>query len=356
MTEPAETVTRRSLASVGTLLVVGGLAVIVPGLKDGALALLNKLLDLHLYLEAPPWVGGTLIGVGLLLMLMAFFGQALIARGLTRLFNGRSSVDGTLIVLKHIGFSPAVRDIRQDELPKPFRQRDVRHMVIDLSHEMGAKPPRLRAALLKQLRVTGQVSAMLDVQPTLDLAYCGIAHVPFQLLAGFQLSTWVAVHSFEWDRHEHRWKSLLQGSGADLGLTVRSERVGSGSDFAIAVQVSYQIAAQDISASVEAVGEIIHISCAQPTLDCVTHKGQVSAVARLFRDQLDDLHGRLRDGQKVHVFCAAPMSIGFGIGRLISQTLHAPVVAYAYQAGGSPPYGWGLHINTSQQSQQIVRN
>jgi hypothetical protein len=323
---------------------------VVPGFKDALLSFLNQLFDLNLYLDAPPWAGGILLFLGLSLLLLGFMGQDRLAIGRSR------RAPGTALVIKQTGFAPTVPNLRQHELPDDWKHRELQHLAIELSPELSAAPPQLEAALAKQLQMPNQIGAIFGVSPATDLAYCGIVQAPFQFLAGFQLSTWVTARSFEWHRIEHRWVALGAGAGPDLAPQVTQESVGAGPDLAVAIEVSYPVATAEMTASVPTIGDLIRISIAQPAIDKVTHVGQVAAIATLFRAQLDQAKATLPAGATIHVFCAAPMSIGFAAGRMLSRSVHPPVSVYTYSSGAVPPYPWGIEINAAGATSQVVRN
>lgn len=355
MTDDGDKKSRVALGGFGSVLAIAGVGIVSPGFKDAVLAALNRRFNLDLYLNAPPWAGGVMIAIGALLLIVAFFGQGRLERALIRVFDGRGSSIGTFLAIKHVGFAPSVRDLRADELPADLARRDLQHLSVDLSLELAATPPSLEAALSKQLRLPDQVAALLGVNPTADLGYCGIVQAPFQLLAGHQLASWTRMRSFEWHRHDHCWVPLPPGAGSDLGVSTRTESVGLGADVAIAVEVSYAIDTAQIAASTPGVGSIVRVAVSAPALDCVTHEGQVAELARQFRAALDGTR-TLAGGANVHVFCTAPMSVGFALGRMVSRTLHPPVRVYAYDRNAAKPYPWGVEINAVPGLGQIVRN
>jgi hypothetical protein len=355
LADDADTWARRTVGGIGVLAAAAGVTIVSPGLKDALLAILNKTFGLGLYLDAPPWMGWLLIAVGFVLLILAYFGQGRVAGGLSRIFDGRDATIGTLVAVKHAGFLPVVRDIRTAELPQDLARRDLRHLNVDLSLELSASPPALETALAKQLRMPDQIAAFLGVNPQSDLAYCGIVQAPFQLLAGHQLASWTRVRSFEWHRHDQRWVPLDAGAGIDLGVSTVSATVGGGEHVAICVEVSYAIAEADILASVPNVGVITRVAVAAPALDCIKHEGQAAEIARQFRAALDGAR-HLAAGAQVHVFCAAPMSVGFALGRMVSRTLHPPVRSYAYDRSAGKPYPWGLEINSPPGPGRVVRN
>lgn len=355
MSDDIDARTRVALATFGGALTAAGIGIVSPGLQDVVLAGLNKRFHLGLYLEAPPWAGALMIACGAIVLLMTFLGQGRLERALVRLFNGRGSSIGTFLAVRHVGFAPAVRHIQQDELPAGMARRDLRHLDLDLSLELGTTPPQVEAALARQLRMPDRITAILGVNPDADLGYCGIVQAPFQILAGHQLASWLRLQSFEWHRHDQKWVPLASGAGPDIKAATRAEALGIGADVAIAIEVSYAIAAVEIAASVPDLGQLIRIGVPTPALDCVTHEGQVAELARQFRAALDGAR-RLPPGARVHVFCSAPMSVGFALGRMISRTLHPPVRVYAYDRNAAKPYSRGVEVNGAPGPGQVVRN
>jgi len=355
MNDDADSKSRIGLGSIGGLSATTGLSILSPGVKDAILSRVNQIFDLKLYLEVPPWAGAVLLALGVVLLILAFIGQGRLDRASVWIRDGRGASVGTFLAVKHDGFFPLVRKISQDELPSDMRRRDLRHLDIDLSHDLSIDPPALEAALVKQLRMPDQINAILGVTPDADLGYCGIIQAPFQLLAGYQLASWLRLRCFEWHRHDQRWIALTSGTGSDLCVAKTAEQLGVGADIAIAVEVSYAIDSNDIMASVPAVGQLVRVRVAVPELDCITHEGQVVEIARQFRTALDGARG-LPAGAHVHVFCSAPMSVGFALGRMISRTLHPPVRAYAYDRKANKPYPWGLEVNGTPSAGRVVRN
>lgn len=346
---------RVALVSFGAAAGAVGLSIISPGIKDAVLAWLNASYDLKLSLDAPLWAGILLVCFSVLVLVIAFVGQSRLELSASRVFNRNSARIGSFLAVKHVGFAPVVRDVRQDELPSDVRQSDLRHLSIDVSADLAENPPSLEAALQKQLQMPAQIGTMLGINPSIGLGYCGIVQAPLQSLAGFQMASWTSLRCFEWHRQEGRWVALLPGAGPDLGVNTTSTTISQEVDLAIAIEVSYAISNEEILLSLPRIGTVSRISIASPALDCITHEQQVSAIAQQFRIALDNARA-LAAGTKVHVLLAAPMSVGFAVGRMISRTLHPAVRVYAYDRNAQPPYAWGIEINGSAGEAKVVRN
>lgn len=356
MAEDVEAKARNAVVGFGVAATGGGLGVITPGVQDAILTFADHKLGLKLF-ETPPVMGWTLIGIGCLFLLLGFFGQNLIERAVTFVFNGRGSTIGTFLTVKHIGFVPPIRDVQSDELPKALRRRDFRHLTVDLGPQLAASPQQVEAAVAQQQAMPASITAMLGMIPNAEFGYCGIVQAPFQLLAGYQLMSWTRVRTFEWDRHASRYAPIEPGAGANLGVTTTDHVVGAGggADVGIAIEISYSIAEAEMTTSLPDIGRLVRIGVAAPRIDIVTHEGQIEEIARQFRAALDGTRG-IAHGGRVHVFCTAPMSVGFALGRMISRTLHPPVVVHVYDRSAAKPYPWGLQINAAPGAPMVVRN
>ncbi|MHB8283644.1 MAG: SAVED domain-containing protein [Caulobacteraceae bacterium] len=345
---------RRGLGALATTIGTVGLGILWPGIKDWLIALLDQGFGTHLY-TPPAWLGGAFLALAIVLWAAVLIGPA----RLWSLIEHRAGMAGTtkgyVVALKQTGFDPNLPDLRPEELPDELAHRAIQHVSVDLSSNLRRSPPDISRALEEQLQVPTRLAAASGPPAETQLAYCGIVQAPFQLLAGHQLAGWSHVLPFEWDRVNRRWHSLPDGPGPDLGLQQHTEAAPTGTDLAIAIEVSSRIDSQAVLGSVPSVGEIIRIGLATPKLDVITHQQQALAVGAEFRAVLDHARARYGDGHPVHVFCAAPMSVGFALGRLISPTIDGPVTVYAFDAQATPPYPWGLIVNSRPQGPQIVR-
>lgn len=327
----------------------GALGILVPGFKDFVLAVLNDWFGTQLY-ELSPVLGWALLVVGIILLTMAFFGPA----RLFELFPGRSADPAkTLIVLRHLGFRPPVRTPTPEEATVAGRAPQVIDFPVDLAGRFLAGD--LDGALNDHQSRMAELEAVRAAQPSADLAYAGIVQAPFQVLAGYRLSSWTAATLMEWNRVDHIWTSLAPGAGPDLGLARHDTATGSGADIAIALEISFPVATAAVTSSLPTVGRIIRIGLTPPRLDAVTHVGQVNAIAAECRRVLDELAAQ-GPGGRIHLLIAGPMSVGFRVGQLVSRTLHPLIQVHAYTLNAQPPYSWGLVINPAAGDPFVVRN
>lgn len=246
----------------------------------------------------------------------------------------------------------AVRHRSFDGAPHQLTKRDVPaapliHEEIDQTHFYSAGQLVDPAAALRvQTNLATRVSTHMLGHPGASLAYYGKAHIPLVFTAGYALQTDAPVQFFELKRGpDAGWRSLEPGDGLDLGLTV--DRVGhpQGGDVSIRISISYSVGDDDVKERLSARDNDIHIRVATPRIDCITHRGQVDSIARVFREQLDLMQAASARPRQIHVFCAAPVSVVFALGRMLSPTIHAPVVVHNFSQATSPRYAWGVQMN-----------
>jgi hypothetical protein len=122
----------------------------------------------------------------------------------------------------------------------------------------------------------------------------------------------------------------------------------------IRIAVSYAVGASDPADFVGGPYREYSISIGKPGIDKVTYYGQVEAICSTFRRVLDEIHDELPRNLTVHLFYAGPVSVGFGLGRRISRTIHNPVIVYNYTASTRPAYAWGVEVTKEGRPEDMV--
>ena len=322
------------------LLVVAGIGIVSPGLKDALLAALNKWFGLGLSLDAPYFVGFPLIVAGIGVYLYGEHGT----RQERKL--AAAQPPGTFIALHHQSFEPPTARLPDSAAPSRLGRRIIRHIECDQSVFFSAGKADPAAAVRQQERILSDISANRRADPDAATGYYGIVHVPLQFLAGCSVSTWPKIALFELTHTDQRWHELERGRGPDLRLTVQTlQQPPVPAAIAIRIAISYEVPVSDVADVIEAPFKDIRIGLTPPRLDAVTHYGQVEAICLAFRRVLDDIHELHDRSVAVHVFFAGPVSVGFSLGRQISQTIHHRVIVYNYSARATPRYAWAIEIN-----------
>ena len=156
------------LGAAGTAAFLGGLGVLVPGWNDLLLALANKIVATDLY-ELPPALSWILLALGTVMLGATFFGPARICGWFDD--RGASMRLRSVIVLRHLGFSPGVRAPMSSELGG-FANAEVVDMPIDLAARLQADD--LDGALGEHQARMVALEAVRAAQPKAGFAYGGI--------------------------------------------------------------------------------------------------------------------------------------------------------------------------------------
>ena len=326
--------------ALASALVLAGIAIVSPGIKDALVSFLNKQFDLGLSPDTPWYVGLLLIGLGVMVYCYGEYGIRR-SRELST-----ATPPGTFAALRHQSFEPLAGQLPTDAVPARLGRRTVCHVECDQSafFSSGAADPA--GAVRQQARMVSDLAAACRTDPDAAVGYYGIVHVPLQFLAGCLVSTWREVVLFELGRNDQRWHELEQGNGPDLGLGVQTlNRPAHPSAIVIRIAISYNVPVADVADVVPSPFEDIRIAITPPHLDAITHYGQVEAICAAFRRILDEVHSRVDKSKTIHVLYAGPVSLGFSLGRRISRTIHHRVIVYNYSARAMPRYAWGVEVN-----------
>lgn len=257
-----------------------------------------------------------------------------------------------VIAVRHRSFDGAPHQLTVKDVPAA----PLIHEEIDQTHFYSAGQLVDPAAALRvQASFATRVRTHMLGHPGASLAYYGKAHIPLIFAAGYAVQVDAPVQFFELNRGpDAGWRSLASGDGPELGLTVDRVRHLQGGDVSIRISISYAVGDDDVKERLAARDDDIHIRVAAPRIDCITHRGQVDAIARVFREELDQIQSASTRSRQIHVFCAAPVSVVFALGRMLSPTIHAPVIVHNFSQAASPRYAWGVQMN-GLPAPQVVR-
>ena len=260
------------------------------------------------------------------------------------------------IAIRHQSFEPLTCRVSKESLPNHLKHCKIQHIECDQSSFFinGVCDP-VSAVRQQQHQFLNSFLALRQTNSEAAIGYYGIVHIPLQFCAGYAISTWSKVVLFELDRNTNNWYKLATGDGLKLGLSARVTACPANAvAVAIRIAISLDISKNDVDDVVPQPYEDIQIEIGKRRIDAVTHYGQVNEICKAFRQVLDDLHARVDKSLIVHIFYAGPVSLGFSLGRRISQTIHHQVIVYNYTAHTSPRYAWGIKINSDDSPESKV--
>lgn len=252
-----------------------------------------------------------------------------------------------IIALRHQSFEGNTRRLSAQDLSKALKNSKIHHKDIDQSqfYKNGIlQGPEV--ALQVQSTSAMEMKTLLCASPQARFAYYGKAHIPLVLTLGYQMQG-SSVLLFELDRLDGHWHGVENEKKGVMDVIVeRSGIVQPEGDAVIRVSISYAVNEAEILPVVPAPHADIYIKIGQSKIDAIENREQVDAIADAFRTALDELKNSALPPARIHVFCAAPMSVVFAMGRRISPTIHPPVLVYNYTATTSPRYAWGVQLNS----------
>ncbi|MCW2249226.1 hypothetical protein M2352_004886 [Azospirillum fermentarium] len=298
--------------------------------------------DMPLWLSVP--LGGGLIATGLWLLSRVYGNQA-------------AKPASTLIAIRHQSQEALGSQLTAGDLPASLGNAAILPLDVDQSSfYLDGRVHDVAGAVRVQERLRSKVEGMVVAHPGAEVAYYGIAHIPFAFLAGAELSTKPRIQLFELDRGSGRWRWVdAVAPGDDLGVTTAAQDSGEGTrDVAIRIAVSFPVPEADVA---EALGRPFHdrlITVAAPARDIIHTTAQIEAVCKAFDRVLDELHNNLPKDVRVHVFYAGPVSLAFSLGRRVTRTIHHRIRVHNFEGRSTPKYAWSLDVSGGLLPQAMV--
>lgn len=341
--EPGDPLPGTPYRVAGTALIISGLAVISPGIRDALLAYANNTYNLGLSLDAPWWIGLILISIGLLLFVLGFVTDR----------SGTSK--GQFVAIRHQSFQPLAANLPKEAMPRRMQRRKIQVYDCDISSFMNSDPVDPAGAVRLQEKLAQNIAAVRKSDHDAAFGYYGIVHIPFQFLAGCSISTYPEVALFELNRNDNKWSELKSGKGSDLKpKLIRVVDPANPVAAVIRIEISYPISAAEPAKIIAGPYREYVLRIENPGIDKVTHYDQTHAIGKLFRQFLDEVHNDMASDTIIHAFYAGPVNLGFILGRQISRTIHNRVFVYNYTSKSNPAYAWGVDVTRDSPSHQMV--
>ena len=176
-------------------------------------------------------------------------------------------------------------------------------------------------AARRQRDISHQLSEALNTYPDAEIGYYGIAHIPLLFHIGCQLQNRKRLHFFDHNRKTDEWDPLQRGGDyPEIRLAGLPDVVNQqGGDVVVRVSISYPVFPEAIEGIVPNPIASIHLSINQPKIGVVTSMEQLQQYSAAFRDMLDEIHNKLPNTERVHIFYAGPVALAVNFGRQISK-------------------------------------
>ncbi len=199
-------------------------------------------------------------------------------------------------------------------------------------------------------RFQREFTPLRDKYPDYCIVYFGSAPIPLALLLGFLLETWQRVLVIPHHHAERRWAWVDAPDAPPARLlpaSLPSERDRTPGEVIIRVSTSHRVDALATRAVVPDALFEFDLGLENPSEDAFTSQAQMEAVARAFRDLLDDLGNRFQGVHRIHLFASVQPGMALLLGAQISKTMHPPVRTYQYarHAQGGPYHVPAVEVN-----------
>ena len=241
----------------------------------------------------------------------------------------------------------------QHRLPGTLKSANIEEIVIDQTdlYDNGRLTNPMEAAR-RQKGIAHQLSETLNTYPDAQLGYYGIAHIPLLFHLGCQLLNRRPLQLFEHNRCTDRWDQLQRGGNyPQISLVGLPGVVNQqGGDVIVRISISYPVTLEAIERIVPNPIASIDLSINQPKIGVVTSMKQLQQYSAAFRDMLDEIHNKLPNTERVHIFYAGPVALAVNFGRRISKTIHPRIIVYNHSSKDAPRYAWGLEVTADVDS------
>ena len=262
----------------------------------------------------------------------------------------------TLVAIRHQSMEP-LPSLSTGSLPDALGITKIVDIVIDqtdLYNNDRLKNPV--EAAIRQMDITSRLSETLNTYPDAEVGYCGIAHIPLVFHIGCQVLTRIPLHLFDHNRHTKQW-DLLQSGEDDPQITLEGLPdivTQEGGDVIVRVSISYPVTPEDVEGIVTNPIASLDLRIDPPKIDVVTSMEQLQQYSRAFRDMLDEIHNKLPNTERVHIFYAGPVPLAVYFGRQISKTIHPRIIVYNHSSKDAPRYAWGLEVTADVDSPDFM--
>lgn len=219
----------------------------------------------------------------------------------------------------------------------------------------------LKMAWRKQEQNVENLVVHINDNPTDEIAYLGLAHIPYQFLLGYQVADKINVQFFEWNRTNKYWGALSNNDTNYPKLLLDKTETNQEFNIAEEVIIKVGITFNIFDSQLEGLNlENINSYCFHldsPQTDVITSYKQLNNYNQQFRDLLTDIHHKYPKLKKVHIFISAQPSLTYSFGSVISARMDSSKEFWIYNYKGSSnnqiQYPWALKIAKNIENGEI---
>ncbi|MFF2532371.1 SAVED domain-containing protein [Brevibacillus sp. NPDC058079] len=218
---------------------------------------------------------------------------------------------------------------------------------------------QLKMAWKNQEHAVSELLVHIHDPSTKEVAYMGMAHIPFQFLLGYQLADKSSIDFYEWNRNELAWKPVIEKNHQYPELVLLKDESKQSAPDVEEIIIKVGITFEIFDSQLEGLG-IDHLNSyyfklEPPRVDAITCVQQLNQYKHQFRTLLTDVHHRYRGLKKVHIFFSAQPSVAFKFGSTISPRMDSNKEFWIYNYVGSSQikYPWALKLSKEMKDEAI---
>jgi nucleoside phosphorylase len=202
---------------------------------------------------------------------------------------------------------------------------------------------------------TGALLGAIARSNEAELVFHGLVHIPLLILMGHLVSDRISVRLFEFlpnlDSSSWAWSETSQTfPSLEIYGLPNNQQVWQAKDVVLRVSVSYLISSSQVASVVPDDAVEIDLTLPKPERHIVRSEAQVREYGRIFRRTLDSIAEKLPTGQRIHLFYAGPVSLGFHLGQQISENIHPPVIVWNYHRR----YDWAVDLAAAYLGEECI--
>lgn len=208
---------------------------------------------------------------------------------------------------------------------------------------LSVKPPQVTEALHELGHVRRQLRQLRagTSRENVTVVAGGVMQVPLQFYTGTLMDDEGAVHLYDWERTEKRWKALTEIDDGSRFKVTGLESAADAREVVLAVSASYQVAMEDIGVTFPDL-PLVHLAREKPLPNTLWSE---EAQAGLTQQFLQTLAALANTGVKtVHLILAAPAALSIRFGMAYDGRNMPELRCYQREADQFPPYPWSIQM------------
>ena len=341
-------VSRRLSTKVAGLFIASGIVMLTPawwyGLANVAYFQVTES-NLEPFDDSPT-TGWVFISIGLVLVALS-------------IWESKRARNKEIIGIRHKSLGSFPKEAIKPDLP--FLQKLWHYRELDVDHTDSYENGVLddHQSIRRRIeKVPVELDGILGTSIDTPIAYYGLTHIPLAFYLGYLLSdNKYQIQLFEFNNDSGRWDQL-SGIAPSLKLITNYKNLASTTeqgDVILSIGISYPVHPSEIDGlGISNILGKVSINAEHPKRQLINSETQIEQVCTEFKVVLEHIINTCPNREKVHLFYSGPVSLGFALGRCISERIDSEIVIYNYSIKEAPKYNWSLPVNSPSSATAMI--